>query len=196
MFISILGWVGLRLTCALQAMKWQMPWQNTPATPSECCIFTVSRLRYTQSPLLETRESTSLELPKKCLFTPDTSITAYTSKKRFNWSSSYSWFSASADKWVMGVKGVSGAAPHFNLAERKCFDCGHQHRLDLTSCVAFCDPFRAFLHQIADAWGPSIAPNVHSWLRGNRPKGEMRNFARTLLPLTLYSALTPDRSSV
>ena len=115
-------------------------------------------------------------------------------KTSFDWSSSYSWFSAFADKWVMGVKGVKGAAPHFDLAERKCPDCGHQHPLDLTSCVAFCDQFRPFLHQMADAWGPSIAPNVHSWLRGNRTKGEMRNFARTLVPLTLYSALAPDKN--
>ena len=59
--------------------------------------------------------------------------------------------------------------------------------------VAFCDDMKPFLHQIADSWGPNISPVVHQWLTGPRSRGELRNFARTLIPVSLYELLTASR---
>ena len=59
----------------------------------------------------------------------------------FDWSRHYSWFSSFAYKWVMGVKGVYGASPFWDLSDRKCPDCEGQHPLDLALCVAFCSAF-------------------------------------------------------
>ena len=36
---------------------------------------------------------------------------------------------------------------------------------------------------------------VHSWLAANRSKGELRNFARALVPRSLYGALVTDRAA-
>ena len=95
----------------------------------------------------------------------------------------------------MGVKGVKGAAPHFDLAARLCPDCNKQHPLDFTSCVAFCDAFRPYFLQLADSWGPALSNTVHTWLLGNRTAGELRNFACTLVPMSLYAAMAPDKAS-
>ena len=48
---------------------------------------------------------------------------------------------------------------------------------------------------MADAWGFALAPVMHSWLQDRvRTKGELRNLARTLVPLTLYKQLVPHPS--
>ena len=95
----------------------------------------------------------------------------------------------------MAVKGSKGSAPYCDLPGRQCPHCDVVHPLDLPSCVAFCSVFRPFLHQMADAWGFALAPVVHSWLQDRvRTKGELRNFARTLVPLTLYKQLIPHPS--
>ena len=112
----------------------------------------------------------------------------------FDWSTHYSWFSSFADKWVMGVKGVYGASPFWDLSDRKCPDCDGQHPLDLTSCVAFCSTFSTHRARMFDSWGPNVAPQVQRWIQGLRTKGELRNFARTLIPVSLYEALTVDSS--
>ena len=96
----------------------------------------------------------------------------------------------------MRVKGVKGAAPHFDLATRLCPDCDKPHPLDLTCSVAFCDAFPPYLLQLADSWGPALSGNVHAWLLGNPSAGELRNFARTLVPKSLYAAMAPDKASV
>ena len=67
--------------------------------------------------------------------------------------------------------------------------------MDLASSVAMCDAFETYRTQMVDAWGPSLAPTIHSWITGPRSQGELRNFARTLVPLSLYEALVPDRAS-
>ena len=112
----------------------------------------------------------------------------------FDWSRHYSWFSSFADKWVMGVKGVYGASPFWDLSDRKCPDCNGQHPLDLASCVAFCSTFSTHRARMVDSWGPNVAPQVQRWIQGLRTKGELRNFARTLKPVSLYEALTVDSS--
>ena len=104
----------------------------------------------------------------------------------------YSWFSSFADKWVMGVKGVYGASTFWNLSDRKCPDCDGQHPLDLASCVAFCSASSTHRARMVDSWGPNAAPQIHSWIQGLRMKGELRNFAGTLIPVSLYDALTVD----
>ena len=50
-----------------------------------------------------------------------------------------------------------------------------------------------FCCRLTDSWGPILSPLVHSWLAGNTSKGELRNFARTLVPCSLYDALVPDK---
>ena len=47
---------------------------------------------------------------------------------------------------------------------------------------------------MVDSWGPNVAPQVQRWIQGLRTKGELRNFARTLIPVSLYEALTVDSS--
>ena len=113
----------------------------------------------------------------------------------FQWSTHYSWSSTFADEWVMGVKGMRGAAPHFNLADFQCPDCSKQHPLDLASCIAFCEEFRPFLNRRADHCGPTLAPPAHAWLRGNRTRCELRNIASRLVPTSLYKTLAPDGES-
>ena len=49
------------------------------------------------------------------------------------------------------------------------------------------------LERLADAWGPNLSPRVHGWLAGNRSRGEVRNFARTLVPKSLFDVLAPDK---
>ena len=118
--------------------------------------------------------------------------TAIITPLSFDWSSHYSWFSSFADKWVMGVKGVHGSVPYWEMPDRLCPQCNATHPLDLPSCVAFCAPFRQYLHQMADSWGYSLAPTVHSWLNDpQRTSGELRNFARTLIPHSLYNQMVP-----
>ena len=95
----------------------------------------------------------------------------------------------------MGVKGSKGSAPYWELPGRQCPHCDDVHPLDLPSCVAFCAIFRPFLHQMADVWGFALAPVVHSWLQDRvSTKGELRSFARTLVPLTLEKQLVPHPS--
>ena len=92
----------------------------------------------------------------------------------------------------MGVKGVKGAAPYCELRDRLCPHCGGVRPLNVASCVAFCAPFRPYLHRMANAWGYSLSPSVHSWLNdAQRTKGELRHFARTLVPRSLYEQLVP-----
>ena len=120
--------------------------------------------------------------------------TAIATPLSFDWSSHYSWFSAFADKWVMGVKGSKGSAPYWELPGRQCPHCDDVHPLDLPSCVASFATFRPFLHQMADAWGFALAPVVHSWLQDRvRTKGSY-GILRTLVPLTLYKQLVPHPS--
>ena len=92
----------------------------------------------------------------------------------------------------MGVKGVYGASPFWYLSDRKCPDCDGQHPLDLASCVAFCSASSSHRARMVDSWGPNVAPQVQRWIQGLRTKGELRNFARTLIPVALYDALTVD----
>ena len=114
---------------------------------------------------------------------------------RFDWSTHYFWFSSFADKWVMGFQGVAGAAPHFDLADRQCPDCNKQHPFDITLCIAICEEFRALLLRMADSWNPTLAPPVHAWLQSNLTRGELLNFARTLVSTSLCETLAPDRES-
>ena len=95
----------------------------------------------------------------------------------------------------MGLKAVKRAAPHFHLAARLCRDCHKQHPLDLTSCLALGGAFRPYVLQLADSWGPALFNNVHTRLDGNKTARELRNFARTLVPLSLYAAMAPDKAS-
>ena len=107
----------------------------------------------------------------------------------FDWARHHSWFSSFAAKWVLGVKGIHGAGPFWDVSDRQCSLCDTRHSLDIVSSVAFCDDMKPFLHQIADSWGPNISPVVHQWLTGPRSRGELRNFARTLIPVSLYELL-------
>ena len=47
---------------------------------------------------------------------------------------------------------------------------------------------------MVDSWGPNVALQVQRWIQGLRTKGELRSFARTLIPVSLYEALTVDSS--
>ena len=113
----------------------------------------------------------------------------------FDWSRNYSWFSSFATKWVLGVTGIQGSSPMWDLSDRRCNVCGSTHPLDAISAVAFCPDMAEFRCRLADSWCPNLSPAVHSWLAGNRSKGELRNFARTLVPRSLYDALVPDKSA-
>ena len=111
----------------------------------------------------------------------------------FDWARHHSWFSSFAAKWVLGVKGIHGAGPFWDVSDRQCPLCDTRHPLDIVSSVAFCDDMKPFLHQLADSWGPNISPVVHQWLTGPRSRGELRSFARTLIPVSLYELLTASR---
>ena len=113
----------------------------------------------------------------------------------FDWSRNYSWFSSFATKWVLGVKGIQGSSPMWDLSDRRCSLCGSTHPLDVISAVAFCPDMAEFCCCLADSWGPNLGLAVHSWLAGNRSKGGLRNFARTLVPRSLYDALVPERAA-
>ena len=83
----------------------------------------------------------------------------------------------------------------WDLSDRQCNLCGTAHPLDIISAVAFCPDMSEFRCRLADPWGPNLSPVVHSWLADNRLKGELRNFARNLVPCSLYDALVPDKSA-
>ena len=111
----------------------------------------------------------------------------------FDWARHHSWFSSFAAKWVLGVKGIHRAGPFWDVSDRQCPLCDTRHPLDVVSSVAFCDDMKPFLHQLADSWGPNISPVVHQWLTGPRSRGELRTFARTLTPVSLFELLTASR---
>ena len=111
----------------------------------------------------------------------------------FHWARHHSLFSSFAAKWVLGVKGIHGAGPFWDVSDRQCPLCDTRQPLDIVSSVAFCDHMKPFLHQLADSWGPNISAVVHQWLIDPRPREELRNFARTLIPVSLYELLTASR---
>ena len=107
----------------------------------------------------------------------------------FDWSRHYSWFSSFTDKWVLGIKGVHGSPPFCDLADLMCPHRNDRHPMDLASCVALCSVFSQHRERMVDAWGPTPAPTVHTWINQPRTCGELRNFARTLVPSLLYSTI-------
>ena len=111
----------------------------------------------------------------------------------FDSASHYSWFSSFATKWSLGVKGIQGNHPFWDLSDRKCPACDEAHPLDVISTVALCPAMSQHLGRLADAWGPNLSPRVHGWLAGNRSRGELRNFARTLVAKSLFDVLAPDK---
>ena len=151
---------------------------------------TASRRHGTRSPSEETRGTIISVARQGGACTPASKPTGIATPLSFDWSCHYSWLSAFADRWVMGLKGSKGSASHWDLPDRQCPHCDGIHPLDLPLCVAFCANICPFLHQMADAWGFALAPVVHSWLQDQvRTKGE-----RPLVLLTIYRQLIPHPS--
>ena len=46
--------------------------------------------------------------------------------------------------------------------------------------------------RMVDSWQPNVAPQVQRRIQGLRKKDVLRSFARTLMPVSLYDALTID----
>ena len=85
-------------------------------------------------------------------------------------------------KWIMGVTGIAGSAPNWDMPERLlCPHCQIGHPLGMASSVTFCSMFQSHRQRMANV-GPALAPVVHSWLLGPaRTEGESHQFARTLV---------------
>ena len=125
---------------------------------------------------------------------PEHDHTGIAKSVSFDWPNNYSWFSSFADKWSLGIKGMAGSSPFWDLSDRQCPVCTKQHPLDLISSVAFCSDMSSFLERMAYSWGSVLAPIAWQWVQGQHTKGELRNFARTLVPLSLYKLMTESRS--
>ena len=69
---------------------------------------------------------------------PEHDHTGIAKSVSFSWPNNYSRFSCLADKWSLGVKGMAGSSPFWDLSDRQCPVCTKQHPLDLVSSVAFC----------------------------------------------------------
>ena len=125
---------------------------------------------------------------------PEHDHTGIAKSVSFDWPNNYSWFSSFADKWSLGVKGMAGSSPFWDLSDRQCPVCNRQHPLDLVSSIAFCGDMSSFLERMAYSWGTVLGPIAWQWVQGQRTKGELRNFACTLVPLSLYKLMTESRS--
>ena len=125
---------------------------------------------------------------------PEHDHTGIAKSVSLDWSNNYSWFSSFADKWSLGVKAMAGSSPFWDLSDRQCPVCNRQHPLDLVSSIAFCGDMSSFLERMAYSWGTALGPIAWQWVQGQRTKGELRNFARTLVPLSLYKLMTESRS--
>ena len=130
---------------------------------------------------------------QRCHLYPHHAHTGVSLPLRFDWARHHSWLSSFAAKWVMGVRGIHGAGLFWDVSDRQCPLCDTHHPLDIVSSVAFCDDMKPFLHQLANSWGPGISPLVHQWMARPRSRGELPNFARTLIPVPLYQLLTTSR---
>ena len=89
----------------------------------------------------------------------------------------------------MAIKGVHRSYPFRDLADRMCPHCNDRHPMDLASCVAHRPAVSQHRESMVDVWGPMLASTVHTWINQPRTRGELRSFARTLVPISLYSTI-------
>ena len=101
-----------------------------------------------------------------------------------------SWFSRLNFKWVNGLFSCKGYAPHYNLKDYTCPLCLTNHPLDPTSFTALCpSPKAAHLRQILDnTWSAPTRVIINKWYH-SAPRGEKRNYIRTLIPNSLSNTL-------
>ena len=89
---------------------------------------------------------------------------------------------------------MAGSSAFWDLSDRQCPVCTKQYALDCFSCVAFCSDMTSFVEPKAYSWGSGQGPIAWQWVQGQRTKVEPRNFARTLVPLSLYKLMPESRS--
>ena len=101
-----------------------------------------------------------------------------------------SWFSRLNFKWVNGLFSCKGYAAHYNLKDYTCPLCLTNHPLDPGSFTALCpSPKAAHLRQLLDnTWSAPTRVIINKWYHF-APRGEKRNYIRTLIPNSLSNTL-------
>ena len=106
-----------------------------------------------------------------------------------------SWFSVSSFKWVNGLFSCKGYKPHFILNDFKCPMCSHIHPLDPLSTLSYCTSTIHLRELFNNTWPLPFRHTVTNWIP-TAPRGEVRNYFKTLVPNSLSNLLrTPHRNT-
>ena len=106
-----------------------------------------------------------------------------------------SWFSVFSFKWVNGLFSCKGYKPHFILNDFKCPMCSHIHPLDPLSTLSYCTSTFHLRELFNNTWPLPFRHTVTNWIP-TAPRGEVRNYFKTLVPNSLSNLLrTPHRNT-
>ena len=124
-----------------------------------------------------------------CHLLPRHSHTNIAVKPSFDFYSSSSWFAGVPFKFASGTYNMPGYQWSNNLHNFRCPWCSGAHPLDPVSCLAFCPRLDDHLQAFIRAWPAPFTSVVQHWWITCSSKADKRNFARTLVPTSLWSAL-------
>ena len=101
-----------------------------------------------------------------------------------------SWFSGLPFKRSSGNMNFSTYAYHDDLSPRACHKCSHPHPLDVISFISHCPCADHIISSFIHAWPPPFSRIASVWWSSCTHLGDKRNFAKMLVPSSLYEALT------
>ena len=98
-------------------------------------------------------------------------------------------------KWSSGNFNMAPFAFHDDLRPRHCHACPDPHPMDVISFVSHCPTCEHLVQTYIQCWRPPFTTVVSQWWSATTHVGERRNFVRGLVPMSLYTKLTPPPSS-
>ena len=99
-----------------------------------------------------------------------------------------SWFSVFSFKWVNGLFSCKGYKPDFILNDFNCPMCSLIHPLDPLSTLSYCTSTIHLRKLFNSTWPLPFRHTVTNWIP-TAPRGEVRNFFKTLVPNSLSNLL-------
>ena len=108
----------------------------------------------------------------------------------FNYYNHLSWFSGLPIKWSSGNMNSPIYAYHDGLTPRACHKCSHLHPLDVISFVSHCPCADHIISSFIYAWPAPFNRIASVWGSYCTHLGDKRNFAKMLVPPSLYEAMT------
>ena len=99
-----------------------------------------------------------------------------------------SWFSVFSFKWVNGLFSCKGYKPHFIVNDFKCPMCSLIHPLDPLSTLSYCTSTIHLRELFNNTWPLPFRHTVTNWIP-TAPRGEVRNYFKTLVPNSLSNLL-------